>query len=106
MNNGIFGKSITNNCKMIDVQGAFTQELCQKKLSSPLLEYFESINESFAVFKMKRKKNFIYYQRFSGVRLSGSREATYVTFMYIIHIPYSNQNQGKLGCLKIKHVLQ
>lgn len=66
MNNGIFGKSIANNRKRIDMQGAFTPEQCSKKLSSPLLEYFESINESFAVFKMKKKNLFLNSPIFIG----------------------------------------
>ncbi|GBM30103.1 hypothetical protein AVEN_223846-1 [Araneus ventricosus] len=55
MNNAWFGKSLQNPRKRLQIDGAFTLKQCQKKLSSPLLENFEIINEEFTVFKMSKK---------------------------------------------------
>ncbi|GFU51742.1 uncharacterized protein NPIL_94521 [Nephila pilipes] len=55
MNNAWFGKSLQNPRKRLQIEGAFTLKQCQKKLSSPLLENFEIINEEFSAFKMTKK---------------------------------------------------
>ena len=39
--------------KKLDVRGVFDEQHCKKLLSSPLLDYFEIINENFTVFKLK-----------------------------------------------------
>ncbi|XP_055938352.1 uncharacterized protein LOC129989243 [Argiope bruennichi] len=54
MNNAFFGKTCQNVRKRINLKTALTPAECRKHLASPLLEYFESINEDFAVFKMKK----------------------------------------------------
>lgn len=95
MNNGIFGKSIANNRKRINMQGAFTQEKCQKYLSSPLLDYFESINESFAVFKMKRKNLFLNSPIFIGYSVLELAKLRMYE-LYYSHIKKHYKNRCKL----------
>lgn len=55
MTNSFFGRTLMNTRKRINIQGAFTVDQCRKKLNSPLLEYFENVNENFTLFKMKKK---------------------------------------------------
>ncbi len=54
MNNAFYGKCSQDVRKNITVHGVFTKNQCEKKLNSPLLEYFEIVNENFSIFKMKK----------------------------------------------------
>lgn len=52
MNNAFYGKTCQNVRKRINVKASLNSEDCKKHLSSPLLEYFEIVNENFTLFKM------------------------------------------------------
>lgn len=55
MVNSYYGRCLMNPRNRVNVEGVFNVSQCQKKLSSPLLQYFETINENFAIFKMKKR---------------------------------------------------
>lgn len=42
--------------KQVDVKAALSEVSCEKYLSSPLLDYFEAINDEFVLFKLKKAK--------------------------------------------------
>lgn len=52
MINSFFGRLMLNVRKKTKIVGALDEKTCDKYLRSPLLEHFEPINESFALFKM------------------------------------------------------
>lgn len=54
LNNSFYGKCLQNVRKRISVKGALTIEACKKYLASPALDYFEPLNESLTLFKMKQ----------------------------------------------------
>ncbi|GBL71224.1 hypothetical protein AVEN_264230-1 [Araneus ventricosus] len=54
LNNSFYGKCLQNVRKRVNVKGALTVDECKKYLSSPALEYFEPLNESLTLFKMKQ----------------------------------------------------
>ncbi|GBN08354.1 hypothetical protein AVEN_87773-1 [Araneus ventricosus] len=58
LNNSFFGRLMLNQRKKISVLGSVTEKDCKKNLSSPLLDYFEPVNENLTLFKM-RKPNLI-----------------------------------------------
>ncbi|GBM55666.1 hypothetical protein AVEN_239712-1, partial [Araneus ventricosus] len=58
MNNSFFGRLMLNQRKQISVRAPTIEKDCKNNLSSPLLEFFEPINESLTIFKM-RKPNLI-----------------------------------------------
>ncbi|GBO35192.1 hypothetical protein AVEN_41119-1 [Araneus ventricosus] len=58
MNNSFFGRLMLNQRKKISVRASTIEKDCKNNLSSPLLEFFEPINESLTIFKM-RKPNLI-----------------------------------------------
>lgn len=73
LNNSFFGKSCQNCRKKIDLRGVFCEDECKKILSSPLLDFFEIINENFTVFKLKKSNlclNKPIYMGFSVLELS------------------------------------
>ncbi|GFX34091.1 uncharacterized protein TNCV_1698391 [Trichonephila clavipes] len=54
LNNSFYGKCLQNVRKRVNVKGALTIEDCKKYLASPALDYFEPLNESLTLFKMKQ----------------------------------------------------
>ncbi|GFY01043.1 c2H2-type domain-containing protein [Trichonephila clavipes] len=54
LNNSFYGKCLQNVRKRVNVKGALTIEDCKKYLASPALDYFEPLNESLTLCKMKQ----------------------------------------------------
>ncbi|GIY20130.1 c2H2-type domain-containing protein [Caerostris darwini] len=54
MNNSFFGRTMINVRRKISIKGSLTAEGCKKNVSSPLLDYFEPINDNLTLFKMKK----------------------------------------------------
>ncbi|GFV92207.1 uncharacterized protein TNCV_1896431 [Trichonephila clavipes] len=54
LNNSFYGKCLQNVRKRVNVKRALTIEDCKKYLASPALDYFEPLNESLTLFKMKQ----------------------------------------------------
>lgn len=73
LNNAFYGRLMLNQRKKVNVVGSLNLEDCKKNLASPLLEYFEPINETLTLFKMKQKNLMLdkpIYAGFSILELS------------------------------------